>query len=88
MSNMYVKKPISIEAEQILTGDAEASPFVNEAFRNGAIHFTDRGFLVDTLEGHMFADYGAYLVRGIDGEYYPCKQTIFERSYDKENTNA
>lgn len=82
-SNMYIKKPIQIQAEQILSDDCEASPFINEAFRSERLHFTDRGFLVDTLEGHMFADYGAYLVRGIDGEYYPCKQTIFEASYDE-----
>jgi hypothetical protein len=37
-----------------------------------------------TLEGDMHADVGDYIVTGINGEQYPCKPDIFEKTYDKE----
>ena len=40
-------------------------------------------FEVKTLEGTMIGDYGDYLLRGIEGEVYPCKPDIFEKTYEK-----
>ena len=39
-------------------------------------------FKVETLEGMMLGEAGDYLMKGIEGEYYPCKKEIFERTYD------
>ena len=39
--------------------------------------------LVHTLEGTMRADIGDYIVKGVDGEFYPCKADIFEKTYEE-----
>lgn len=39
--------------------------------------------IIDTLEGQHIATEGDYIIRGIKGEYYPCKPDIFEKTYDK-----
>ena len=36
-----------------------------------------------TLEGRMHANYNDYLIKGINGEIYPCKPNIFERTYER-----
>ncbi len=38
-------------------------------------------FVVSTLNGNVHANIGDYLIQGIDNEYYPCKASIFEKSY-------
>jgi hypothetical protein len=40
------------------------------------------GFSVTTLEGTVVGKEGDYLMVGIDGEKYPCRQDIFEKTYD------
>lgn len=42
----------------------------------------DKPFLVSTKEGTMSGKAGDYLMKGIDGELYPCNKDIFERTYD------
>ena len=37
---------------------------------------------IRTLEGHMEANIGDYIIKGVKGEFYPCKPDIFEMSYD------
>ena len=38
---------------------------------------------IRTLEGVMDARKGDYIIRGVNGEYYPCKPDIFEKTYEK-----
>lgn len=38
-----------------------------------------------TLEGIMTVSYGDYIIRGVRGEFYPCKADIFEKTYEKVN---
>lgn len=42
----------------------------------------DEVFEVNTLEGIMTGNAGDYLMMGVSGEYYPCAQDIFEKSYE------
>lgn len=42
---------------------------------------------IDTMEGTMRADVGDWIIRGVQGEHYPCKPDIFEATYD-EVSNA
>lgn len=37
---------------------------------------------IETLEGVMLASPGDFLIRGVNGEIYPCKPDIFEKTYD------
>ncbi|MDO4156931.1 MAG: hypothetical protein Q4D37_09175 [Oscillospiraceae bacterium] len=50
-------------------------PVVVEAYQ------TDKEIMIHTLEGNMKASIGDYIVTGVDGEKYPCKPDIFERTY-------
>lgn len=52
----------------------------------------DKGFYIDpatgelmirTLEGDMRARYGDWVIRGVQGEFYPCKQDIFYETYEE-----
>ncbi len=44
---------------------------------------TDQELYIDTLEGVMHASVGDYIITGVNGEQYPCKPDIFEKTYDK-----
>lgn len=74
----YRKKPVEIEAV-LYTGEngQEIGLFVGEADRNDKSQF-----LIHTLEGTMAADPGDYIIRGVQGELYPCKPDIFEQTYE------
>lgn len=43
---------------------------------------TDKVVIIHTLEGDMRADVGDYIITGVNGEQYPCKPDIFERTYE------
>lgn len=73
-------------------------PVVVEAFRFGVdrmpLWFTDKidtkevkielGYaIIDTLEGKMKAEFLDYIIKGVKGELYPCKDDIFEATYEK-----
>ena len=40
------------------------------------------GFKIKTLEGYMSATIGDWIIRGVAGEFYPCKPDIFEATYE------
>lgn len=48
----------------------------------GGMYFTEKGLLIETLEGQMHVSEGDYVIKGIQGELYPCKPDIFELSYE------
>lgn len=87
----YRKLPVTIEAEKVnelLYGFAhdfsKLPKWVIEAYDNMKITaITDNYFNVQTLEGVMLAGRDDYLVKGIDGELYPCKIDIFEKTYER-----
>lgn len=69
----YRKKPVVIEAEQFRYG--EHIPF--------GVYFNDEdNAVIDTLEGTMSVEDGAYVITGVKGERYPCRRDIFEETYD------
>jgi len=37
---------------------------------------------IHTLEGTMVAEHGDWIIKGLNGEFYPCKPDIFEKSYE------
>lgn len=42
----------------------------------------DDGIIIPTLEGNMLANYGDYVIKGLKGEFYPCKPEIFAMKYE------
>lgn len=76
----YVKKPIPIEAIQYKTENAsEVSKFIGD-FPHKIIE-SDQLIMINTLEGDHIVRHGDYVIKGIYGEFYPCKPDIFEDSY-------
>ena len=75
----YRKKPVIIEAVQY-NGEniAEISEFVT----NRGMSF-DGELKIETLEGTMIASIGDYIIKGVKGEFYPCKPDIFEQTYEE-----
>jgi len=54
--------------------------FLNKDF---PISFNEKGQLdIHTLEGTMLANPGDYIIKGVKGEFYPCKPDIFEATYE------
>lgn len=78
----YRKKPVEIEAIQ-WTGNNETE--IAEFTRNGNryIEFEDDICRIETLEGIMTASKGDFIIKGVKGEFYPCKPDIFEQTYEK-----
>jgi hypothetical protein len=80
----YVKKPIVIEAV-IWDGNnrKEIYDFCPKAEFNYEFGNSNPKLTLETLEGVMTASIGDYIIKGIKGEYYPCKPDIFLLTYDK-----
>lgn len=81
----FRKKPIEIEAIQF-TNETKDQVY-NFVTCNKSASFdggTKNPILkIQTLEGVMVARVGDWIIRGVVGEYYPCKPDIFEQTYEK-----
>ncbi len=73
----YRKKPVVIEAIQFTGNFDEIEKFVG-----GDAEFRDGKLLVATLEGPLWASPYDWIIKGIKGEFYPCKPDIFEATYE------
>ena len=88
----FRKKPVVIDAIQLTeelfweTYDSKEPIFGQFTF-SGSYNPTNRTvgnvyIAISTLEGTMRADLNDWLIKGIKGEFYPCKPDIFENSYE------
>jgi hypothetical protein len=82
-SGWFRKRPVIIHAIQF-TGDNvdECMRFCNGEKKNLITMPMSSALYVQTLEGTMQAGINDWIIRGINGEFYPCKPDIFERSYE------
>lgn len=76
----YRKKPVVIEAIQY-TGNIEEILKIGLPFLEGESFSKD--IIISTLEGNMRAQVGDYIIKGVKGEFYPCKPDIFEMTYEE-----
>lgn len=83
MVKRYTKKPVTIEAVQ-WKGDNRKDiwDFCTLAYFNTDFETGDLHLMIQTLEGTMEASVGDYIIKGIQGEFYPCKPDIFLLTYD------
>lgn len=87
----YRKKPVVIDAFKWTGGrdQVEDPTWIVEALEKGdatIVSSNDLGesvMQIKTLEGTMIAQQGDYIIRGVQGEIYPCKPDIFEATYEK-----
>ena len=80
MARAYRKKPVVVEAVQ-WTGEnhAEMCEFIDpEVFEI----IPRIGLVIHTLEGDHHASPGDYIIKGVNGEFYPCKPDIFAKTYE------
>lgn len=98
MVKKYRKKPVEVEAVRwdgsasstskivhwILANSGEASYVCSDPFlceeRGGE---SPHSISIRTLEGTMTVSFGDYVIRGVQGEFYPCKPDIFEQTYEE-----
>lgn len=89
----YRKKPVEIEAFQY-DGDLKGSDgkyyvpdWAVEAFERGVMFYGEFEnmpceLLIQTLEGTHHVSVGDYVIKGVNGELYPCKPDIFAKTYE------
>lgn len=84
----FKKKPVIIEAKQFLTSNVEE---LLQWINGGNTLAMDRpaicmagapNITIRTLEGDMRAEHGDWIIKGVKGEFYPCKPDIFEATYE------
>lgn len=85
----YRKKPVVIEAIQLLPETIDEIDLWADTLYKGnfpgcgfGIDPVDGLFKITTLEGVMIAEVGDWIIKGVKGEFYPCKTDIFEATYD------
>lgn len=80
----YRKRPLVVEAVQLSEDNfREISRLVGNPARTTRSRSGKVALIITTLEGDMLAIPGDYIIRGIRGEFYPCRQDIFEETYER-----
>ena len=85
---LFRKKPIDVEACQFIDprkdANAAAGILILVEWCGGQFTHDAIGpcILIDTLEGQMRADPGDWIICGVKGEFYPCKDEIFQATYE------
>lgn len=84
----YRKRPVVIEAIQF--NGWNFGEIHDWMFDINAIHpsWFQETMTIETLEGTMTASVGDYIIKGVNGEFYPCKPDIFERTYEPVESNV
>jgi hypothetical protein len=93
----YRKKPVEIDAVQLcwknwsevcdFLGDiiSEKNPGRNVEYYSdtcGEVAGPYIEITIPTLEGDMIAKHGDYIIKGVNGEFYPCKPDVFLKTYE------
>lgn len=80
MIKEYRKKPVVISAVQFTDNGDEIVKWAD-----GAISKTEYSTVlkIETLEGNIQAHVGDWIIKGVEGEFYPCAPSIFEASYEE-----
>lgn len=87
MPDRYRKRPVIVDAMRFVgtAQDLAAVYMWVEQYtepRGVRIDYYTGEMIIRTLEGDMRCDYGDWIIRGVGGEFYPCKNDIFEKTYE------
>lgn len=80
MIKKYQKKPVVIEAVQWDGTDKSLGEIVNW-MEHEVQNLQNNKLGIETLEGVMEASVGDFIIKGVKGEFYPCKPDIFAETY-------
>lgn len=83
----FRKKSVVIEALQVPAWNEEGawhrlSAWLHRGDAHWRVSGTIAGLIIITLEGEMHAGPGDWIIRGVKGEFYPCRPSIFEATYE------
>lgn len=80
----FRKKPVVIEAWQIDGSDPVGTALIRDRCDGRMFRIANGEFAIDipTLEGVMRASHGDWIIKGVKGEFYPCKPDIFAATYE------
>jgi len=84
MFKKYKKVPIVVNAIQFTNENKNSVYKFLQTIRANVYHKGDENspqLIIPTLEGEMTASIGDYIIQGINGELYPCKPEIFDKTY-------
>ena len=83
----FRKKPVEIEA-MLYDGTLATCAPVHKWLGYEHTYFDnegdacDAGIEIETLEGVMLANPGDWIIKGVQGEFYPCREDIFRQTYE------
>lgn len=94
---LYRKKPVVVEAVKLIGSEQNINEILSfmgqtvdfnchkaeDAFYDYCKIVHENGMKIKTLEGTMTASIGDWIIKGVNGEFYPCKPDIFEQTYEK-----
>lgn len=79
------KKPVEVEARQLTKENlTEVRKWCGGTFAIEDVtdEVSQEYLTIKTVEGIMAADFGDYIIKGVNGEFYPCKPDIFHKTYE------
>ena len=80
---LYRKKPVTIEARGLTFANVNEIADWCDGYTNINDLTAEVTVEIPTLEGTMIAREGDYIIKGVKGEFYPCKPDIFAETYEK-----
>lgn len=82
----YRKRPVVVDAVQFVDTEESILKLSELGLYPVRVDYVDLDnpiLKIETLEGTMIATEGDYIIKGVQGEYYPCKLDIFAETYEK-----
>jgi len=79
----YRKKPVVIEAIQYDGTDDNFYELMQFTGGDLSWHKETQSPIIETLEGNLFVSIFDYVIKGVNGEFYPCEPDIFDKTYEK-----
>lgn len=82
------KKPVVVEVVRFYLSNPDSiddvKAFTGKYFAEYQEHYASdkRNYYIRTLEGEMKLTDGDYIIKGVNGEFYPCKPDIFKKTYE------
>lgn len=77
----FRKKPVEIDAFR-LGQNGQPTPAPAWFGSPDPSSITENGIIIHTLEGGMLARWGDWIIKGVNGELYPCRDDIFRKTYE------
>lgn len=85
MIKKYRKKPVVVEAVQYRGHNSFplVKKIMGDDFEKVLFRPFSEKLIIPTLEGDIEVSIGDYIIKGVQGEFYPCKPDIFEATYEE-----